>query len=58
MKIRALATCLAITAWLAQPGAASASVCKAGETRFQNGIFWTCVCATSGGRTSCAWKAD
>lgn len=60
MKLLALATCLVITAWLALPGAvlASTPACKAGETRFQNGIFWTCVCASSGGRTSCGWRAD
>ena len=58
MKVWVLAGCLALAVSPALPGAAWASACKAGETRFKNGIFWTCVCATSGGATSCAWRAD
>lgn len=58
MKIWAAVSILVVGGWLALPGIAQASACKAGETRFKNGIFWTCVCATSGGQTSCGWKAD
>jgi len=58
VKVLAAVLILSSGGWLWLPGVAQASACKAGETRFRNGIFWTCVCTTSGGQTSCGWTVD
>ena len=51
-----LAAVLVVTAAMSAP--AQAASCQQGQTKFQNGVQYTCFCTTSGGQTSCVWRPD
>jgi hypothetical protein len=44
---------------VALPNPAQAAACRNGETKFQNGVQYTCFCTTkSDGETACMWRPD
>jgi hypothetical protein len=57
MKTRAIATLVALG--LSAALSAPALACTQGETKFQNGVQYTCMCNTlASGQTACVWRAD
>ena len=52
------AATIAVLLVFAAPAAVLAASCRDGETTVRNGIQYTCFCTTSGGQTSCVWRAD
>ncbi|MEJ8574028.1 hypothetical protein [Microbaculum marinum] len=50
---------LAMATVVAAAVPAIAAVCPEGETKFRNGVFYTCTCYGGGdGGKTCFWKPD